>query len=202
MSKEKNTFKNYRRSDTETRQLVDEFVTKILRGLQKAKAPMLQLIHSTTIDEGHMWSIKPIGGEESVSGYKEHEAELSIPHKVFIETDFDTFWTLLNDVAEEMAKAVETTIFTTLNEVIAKTGNIVNGKGKPPSIEMMIEMLDKMEVSFNDDGSPGLTVVCHPEMRKKFEEIFSEPENRRKWQEAIDKKRKEYFDKKKHRRLS
>ena len=101
---------------------------------------------------------------------------------------------------EDIAK----TLFSTLSQVTDFTGNVVDGEGKGISHELIIEMIEKIDIGFDQDGKPYLpTIVIPPALAKSFESLKAdENKYKAKIEEIIEKKRKDYFAKKGHRRLS
>jgi hypothetical protein len=101
---------------------------------------------------------------------------------------------------EDMAK----TLFATITQISDFTGNVVDGKGKKLSHEMMLEMLEKIHIDFDEEGNPKFpSLVIHPDMAKSLEKLKSEePLYKEKYEEIISRKREAYYAEKGSRRLS
>lgn len=57
-----------------------------------------------------------------------------------------------DDIARQFAQQQEKMMVETMNEITAKTGNIVNGNGQPLNGEKLLELFEKMEHNFSADG--------------------------------------------------
>lgn len=96
------------------------------------------------------------------------------------------------------------TMFATLSQVTDFTGNVIDGKGKGLSHEMLLEMLEKIHIDFDQEGNPLLpSIAIHPDMAKSFEKLKAdEALYKVKFEEIITKKREAYYAEKGSRRLS
>jgi hypothetical protein len=105
-----------------------------------------------------------------------------------------------------MKKQQAQLFFTKIEEATEKTGNIVDGKGKPFSPEFFLEALDKILIEFDDQGQPYLpTMFVSPELgnriKDKLPEWESDPNHKKQFDELINKKRAEWNDRESHRKL-
>ena len=86
---------------------------------------------------------------------------------------------------EELAKY----IFSNLDALTEATGNQIDATGKS-FFEYMYEMFDKVELTFEDDGSisPGFAFVVHPDTYEIFKQRESEltEDEKRQLDELID----------------
>jgi hypothetical protein len=72
--------------------------------------------------------------------------------------------------------------------------------------EQILEVWEKMEIDFDGDGKPRWpTIVLQPdaqaEIRAKLPKWHEDPEFRKKWEELIERKRKEFDEREARRRL-
>ena len=112
----------------------------------------------------------------------------------------------LDDAARKMAGQISTTAFATINEALDKVGNVIDGRGKPLSPAIFFEVLEKIQLDFDNDGNfKELTVVIPPEMTERFKEVMEkiqqDPELVRRYEEIINKKRMEWRDREAARKL-
>lgn len=59
----------------------------------------------------------------------------------------------LREVAEQMAMGTSQMMFSTLEEVTEKTGNVVDGQGAPLSEDLIFEILSTMDFNFDQRGN-------------------------------------------------
>lgn len=147
--------------------------------------------------------------------YKSGEKDLSLPleqvsstleialsevYNYEIESICDKIYVLAVGLNGELAKFM----FRTLTKITDFTGNVVDAKGKEFSIAMMLEVLEKIHIDFDKNGDPILpTMVIHPNMAEKIQELKSEEAAfKDRVDEIIAKKREAYYAEKGSRRLS
>lgn len=105
--------------------------------------------------------------------------------------------TKLDDAAREMASQISSHAFATINEAVDKVGNVVDAKGKPFSPEAIFEVLEKIQLDFDEDGKhKEITVVIPPALsdraRETLVQLHSDPKLSLRYQELIEKKREEW----------
>jgi len=104
----------------------------------------------------------------------------------------------IDDAAREMATQISSHAFATINEAVDRVGNIVDAKGKPLSAEAVFDILDKIQLEFEDDGvkHKEITVVIPPAMtdlvKEILEQIHQDPTLSNRYKELINKKRVEW----------
>jgi len=108
------------------------------------------------------------------------------------------------EYAESFLKDITKTMFSTLSQVTDFTGNVVDGKGKGINHEMLLEMLEKIHIDFDQEGNPLFpSIVMHPDMAKNFEKLKSDEElYKPRYDEIINRKREAYYAEKGRRGLS
>lgn len=108
------------------------------------------------------------------------------------------------EYSQSILKDMTTTMFSTLFQVTDFTGNVVDGKGKGVSFEMLIEMLEKIHIDFDQEGNPLLpSIVIHPDMAKSFEKLIADESTYKPIiDEIINRKREAYYAEKGCRGLS
>ncbi|HVA06780.1 MAG TPA: hypothetical protein VNG12_08580, partial [Acidimicrobiales bacterium] len=108
-----------------------------------------------------------------------------------------TLMTMLEGLAQSYVREITPQIFASLATVSTAAGTHVDAAGRPLSAELLAEALDKMEIEFDDDGTPRIQLVVGPDMRF--------PENTEEGQRMIDavieRKRQQFFAQRRHRQL-
>ncbi len=98
----------------------------------------------------------------------------------------------INGPAEEMAKKLKRSFYETLSETAEEVGNVTSLGGEPLTIDVFLEMLEEMHISFDEEGNPsGLTFAASPELRPALVEIISQTEADPRYQELMERKREE-----------
>jgi hypothetical protein len=83
-------------------------------------------------------------------------------------------------------------LFDHLDELLDGTENSIDGAGRDFA-DVLIEVLETIEMSFDDEGKPQMTIVMHPDQAKKLREKLPTPEQEAKINEVIDRRREEWF---------
>ena len=169
--------------------------------------PILSQIRKELLFEGNRFSIKTENGEIEESGYKGISAPYSVEREDIINKGHISF---VENIRDEMIENVRgqqiRQFFDTVEKAVEKSGNVINGKGKPITFECFLEMFEKMQIDFDEEGNPHrLTFAMHPSTFAKIQDKLQEWENnaeyKKKYEEILEKKRKEYYDRESRRKL-
>lgn len=112
----------------------------------------------------------------------------------------------IDEVAKEMAEQMTRFAYEELNRTTDETGNVISADGKPFSIEMLFEMLEKMDLDFDEAGNPsGTMFVAHPNLfpaiAKAISQAEANPETAKRAQGLMDQKREEWRVRENNRKL-
>jgi hypothetical protein len=119
--------------------------------------------------------------------------------------NFEPLLVSLDAAAEAHHSQLSDFFLSSLDTLTEATGNRVDAAGKS-FFEYTYEMFDKIELTFEADGtlSPGFTLLVNPEtyeaMKKKEADMTQD--ERRKLDELMERKRQEYFARRRRRKLS
>jgi hypothetical protein len=136
------------------------------------------------------------------SEMKLHSAEITVNKDMYRKTDIREFVEAIYGIWERLAEQSERELFKVLAETTEAVGNIVNGSDKN-IWDAQLEMLEKVEMRFDEDGNHGFKFFADPNTGSKLRN-GSQPtdEQRRRWDEIMESKREQYSAKKRSRRLS
>jgi len=120
-------------------------------------------------------------------------------------TNVDALVSAVDEAAGVHHEALEKWIFGNLEKLTTATGNTVDASGKS-LFEAIYEMFEKVAMTFEDDGqvSPGFAFVVHPDMVPRLKQMEDEmtPEEKKRLDDLIDRKREEFFAGRRRRELS
>lgn len=98
----------------------------------------------------------------------------------------------IDTLAREMAGQIARRGYEVIDEAAQEVGNVTSADGEPLSIDLLLEGLEKMHLSFDEEGQPsGLRLVAHPNMAPTLENIYSQLESHPRYQELMERKREE-----------
>jgi hypothetical protein len=182
-----------------------EAMNKLLK--EALQDPLFSGIREEHHFEGTGMSYKTVDGEAHEANYQEvASSEYLVKREEVIAKGAMAYVENIRSAAEEMKKQKAQYLFEKIKEVTDKTGNVVDGKGRPFSFELFVESIKKIWMEFDEKGNPHMTtVVVPPEIGEKLRVLLPEwkknPEYKKIMEEVIEAKRKEWNDRESHRKL-
>jgi hypothetical protein len=146
--------------------------------------------------------------------YQEKDRDATVPLKRLSFTIDIHYAAILNYELEIFAKnfykfteqriaELHRMLYSTLDAITKLTGNVTDAKGKPPSIDMILDMYEKMPIDFDDKDQPLLpSIIADQELIHRLENTMMTLEQKERQKKIFDAKRQEYHAKKRYRRLS
>jgi len=168
--------------------------------------PILSEIKICRDFEGNKMSTSDVNGNIELSNYTEYYSEKSISDEDIINRGLEVFYEKTLEMADEVRRKLKHNMFQKLEEITKKAGTSINAKGKPFSADLLLEMFDKIQLDFDEEGNPKFpTIVISPEMfesiKDKLPSHGEEPEFDKRFEELILKKRRECYDRESDRKL-
>jgi hypothetical protein len=167
--------------------------------------PFLSMGTTVIQHEGFAHSYEQIGVGIIEEKLKEHAIPIEIKLDEVPDLIGDRLIAKVDGVADELARRTSQDAYKKLDESMAKVGNSIDAGGKPLSQEIYLEMLQKMEIDFTEDGEPAFRLMMHPDMadvvRKRMEEWENDKDFQRRYNELILLKREAWFDRESSRKL-
>lgn len=146
--------------------------------------------------------------------YEKDEKELHSPiHKVATEVvykydeiinfDLESFCNRLYDMAIDRIGQLQRMMYEGIKETTELSGNTIDARGSKFNPDFLLEMLEKIEISFDENGEPNLPQLhVAPETFKQIKNLDYTPEHKKRQNEIIEKKKKLWYAKKRYRKLS
>ena len=111
------------------------------------------------------------------------------------------------EIAAQLQQAMAERAVASLQEAVEAIGNSLDGGGRPLSAEMILEMWDKMELSFDADGNwEQPTLLIHPNLEARaaeaYRRILNEPELRARRDAIVNRQRREWRVREARRKLA
>ena len=128
---------------------------------------------------------------------------MEIPFDTIVGFDLELFSNRIYDLSQQRIEQLHKMMFETLEQVTDLTGNQVDARGKTASPDLVLDMLEKVQLTFNKEGEPILpTLVVAPETGRQLSRMKFTKEQEERQRQILEKKKKEYHAKKRNRRLS
>jgi len=131
---------------------------------------------------------------------KKYSAVISVELDCFRDTDTEQFRDALHNFSKEAVEQMKEHFFGAFPQICDATGNTVDAQGKNVW-DAHLEMLETMEMSFDENGNHNTSLVVHPDTARRIRENPPTPEQLAKGNEIIERKKKEYYAQKRTRRL-
>lgn len=159
-----------------------------------------------TIHEGNKMMTESEGGAVDVSSLRKFEETIEISLDEMNKLTHEELLSKFTEAAESVGRKISDFSFDRIKEITDKTGNIVNAKGRPFSPDLFLEMLEKIWIDFDENGKPQYpTVVVAPGQvnyyEKAMQEIFEKEDLKKRHDEIIEAKRKEWHERENNRKL-
>ncbi|OGN75706.1 MAG: hypothetical protein A2X25_02755 [Chloroflexi bacterium GWB2_49_20] len=180
---------------------MNDFIGIVIRGFIGFNPLLGQIEHSNSV---HAGPIRNVQGENPLDQkLNSIEASYVINISAIRNTDFDEITNYLYTLAMNMQDSLTKYFFKSMGEITDATGLAFNAKGAPLSLDLIINMLEKMSLEFDDNGEPIMpTLIVPPTTIEHMRKLEETSDQKKRFNEMITKKREEYFANKRTRRLS
>lgn len=155
--------------------------------------------------EGNRISHKDPKGNLIEDGFIDISKPMSVKTEKIIEEGHKAFEDVIPKTVKEVVEEEERITLEVLEKVTEKTGNIINAKGKEFH-EWVLDTLERMPLDFDERGNltSKIDIIVSPEneeaIKKKMAERMT-PELKKRSEQLILKKRKEWHDRESNRKL-
>jgi hypothetical protein len=121
--------------------------------------------------------IHPADEESSPSDMQAHSAISELKFEDVLNQNVDAWAKGLVELSEEMHKSFMGMVFENLNDVTARTGNVVDAREAGSFPKAMLEMMQKIELAVGRDGEVSMpTIAAPPELaEKQIAELEAQP---------------------------
>ena len=166
----------------------------------------LAAVPQSMIFEGHKNVVAREDGSVDEGDMESTTVTLEVKFEEVEKMDHTMVLDKIDRAAEEMAAKVAKSFYDQLKNLADETGNVVSADGKPFSIDMYFEALEKMHIDFDEAGNPSqlMSIVnpkLYPSIAKAIAQAEADPANERRFQAIIERKREEWYAREGNRKL-
>lgn len=174
-------------------------LSELMNFLAEANHPLLSQVSKVPMEIRELVLERSDGSKERIEP-KAHAVPFELKRQVFENLDLDELWAGLADAGDAMGRLMMQSLFEKVREATEKTGNVVKTGGVPLDCNHLVEMYEKVEIMFTQEGTPKLpTLVLHPDMMPRLHAILSDPECERRIAAVIERKRRAFLAKRSNR---
>ncbi|MFC1965861.1 hypothetical protein ACFLWI_02795 [Chloroflexota bacterium] len=166
---------------------VDPLFSGIERDYTTHRGPIRNVPGDTPLDQ----SMFTVSGESSLSWESIHNGKI------------DDYIHFLVDISESQRKSLAKHFFRNISEITDVTGQSLDAKGQPLTVDLILDLLEKVEFGFDEDGNPQYpTLVLPPAAIERLKTLEFTPEQEQRRTQIIEEKRARFNASKRTRRLS
>jgi len=168
--------------------------------------PIMREIRTTIQHEGDQHTYGTVQGDVRALEYQKIESMMEILKDELPSLSVDQIFERVKLVAEDMTRQMAQGMFNRISEITKETGTSVSAGGRPITLDLFLETIDRMEIDFNEEtGEPTFQIVAHPDMMPKFKELDAEfranPEYQSRHEEIMKRKKEEWHEREARRAL-
>jgi len=187
------------------KRLKEKFEGLVSKRIQEE--PLLSQLRKTIVHEGNTYNVTSYEGYSTKSEYERFATAFNIDVNTIIKKGPDALYEKVPSLSKDIADKMAQHTINTLEKVTQATGNVVTGKGKGITPDLILDALEKIEIGFDEWGNPIMPIIV---MSPQDFELFKSKE--KEWEaqairleirrrEIIEKKRKEWIDRESRRKL-
>ncbi len=130
-------------------------------------------------------------------------AESSISWASVRDGRIDDYTSFLADISESQRKSLAKNFFENISQITDATGQSINAKGQPLTVDLILDLIEKVEFDFDDDGNPQYpTLVIPPAAAENLKKLKFTPEQEQRREKIVEEQRARFNASKRTRRLS
>ena len=170
------------------------------------KDPLLSQVKEVPVFEGEGLAIQREDGTIDRTNFKKIESPITINKNEIIEKGINAYIDNVIPLARGIINQQKAYMFSEISRVTEEVGNVVNAQGQPFTFDLFIQLVRKIEISFDDNDKPIMpTLTVSPDIGKKLSDPKCDwntnPEYIKRFEEIINQKRKEWHDRESNRKL-
>ena len=105
-------------------------------------------------------------------------------------------------MGEEMAGKQAKLSYDVMSKAAEEVGNVTSSDGKPLTIELILDAIEKMHIDFDKEGKPsGLTFVANPKLYPSLAKVMSQTETDPRFHALMERKKEEWCVRENNRKL-
>lgn len=174
-----------------------KFTREAIQGLSSAKDPLLGRMRKRPPERSYVGRNSMPQGQVHEGALMPVRSEFSLTASEILRGDPNVLGGKLEEMAEGYVASLMPQVFGAIGAASEAAGTNVRAGGQPFSADLFIEMLEKMQVEFDDTGQIQLQLVIGPDTTIPIPSA----EDQRRIDEVIERKRKEFLAKRRSRQL-
>lgn len=152
----------------------------------------------------HTGPIRNVRGEKVLDQeFEEISATANLSFEDIKNSNIERFTGFLTEFSDQLIINLRQGLFLNLTPVLEMSGQTIKNNNESFSYDTFLDALEMVELEFDESGNPiKPTMVLHPKLLNELKSIELTEQQVLREKRIIDKKREEYYAKKRYRRLS
>ena len=180
------------------------FISTALSELSRSRGGIVSLIRSEPTSRVGTTQVTLDSGDVVEFEAAAIKSSMTVSLDEVAQTNIDALLITVDHAAGVHHEELTKWVLANLEKLTHATGNAIDAAGRP-LFEAVYEMFDTIELSFEEDGriSEGFVFVMHPDMVEKMKRMEEEmtPEQTQRLEDLINRKREEFFARRRRRQL-
>ena len=186
----------------ELEEKLNRLVKQALNNVISNSSSLLNNIPKSCYFEGNKSLIRRPNGREEETEKGHFSERTEIPVEKILYGSIEDIFEHYEQAAVAMAYEQEKFLLESIDKAVQSTGNVVDAKGQPPSPEMILQLIEKVEINFTEDGkSMTSSFACSPTLWEKLQPLLDDLVKTKEYKELIERKRNEWRDREANRTL-
>ena len=158
-------------------------------------------VPKSIIFEGNKTAVMYADGSVNKSNLKEVQSKLTVDSAEFEKMNHEMVLNKINHIAEDMAGKMKKSFYEQIEKSASEVGNVVDAGGEPFSIDLLLKMLEKMDIDFDEAGNPTFMMVAGPKLQSSINKALADPKNSRRYHALMERKKEEWRARESNRKL-
>lgn len=186
----------------ELEEKLNRLIEQVLNNVIFSRSPLIKSIERFHYFEGNKSLIRRPSGEEEETEKRYSSGKTEIPVEEVLYGNIENIFKHYEQAAVGVSYEQEEFLHESVNKTVQNTGNVINAKEQPLSPEMILQLMEKVEINFTEDGKSMMSsFVCSPILGEKLQPLLDDLEKTKEYKELIERKRSEWRDREANRIL-
>lgn len=182
-----------------------QILTKGLSENIKAGTPLAD-VREYRMHEGNRFTVFRDDGSSETTFPQQHRAGFRTDPIEVNNKGYKVIDESLQKVRDEMRSSQSKSMFDCITEAAEEVGNVINAKGQPITAELILDLYETGNWSFDEDGNwNGMQIIYNPihnaRMQAERKRLETEPELKRRFEEIVKRKKEEWDVRQANRKL-
>lgn len=179
----------------------DKFLDKSVNELMPYLQPMLKQVEIRK-EKNRGTKKYNVNNDYKETNINRLEAQCTMKMSELYNTNIEEYLVIIYEIANKYSSEMVKIMLENIKQICDQTGNIVNARGNKFSYSFILDSLEKMDISFDEDGNPiKPTLVANPQLIEQVINTKPTEEELKREQEIYARKKEEYYAKKYTRKL-